>query len=414
MQQLGQGSSIIYCRSRKQTESVANYLGQCDIGAAAYHAGMQKEKRDEAQNAWMADRPNIMVATTAFGMGIDKPNVRLVLHYDAPEHIEAYYQEAGRAGRDGLPANAIAYYNSTDINRLIDSTDLHYPPGTFLKKVYQSVAEFLQIPIGCEPNQYYAFDVIDFCHKFKLEANKAIHALKLLERENLWTLTEPVYNPSTIQFVVDRHTVDALGNYNKDLEYVAVGLLRMYNSVFFFQTPIRETAICKQLKINRDELAKALGQLHNMGIIEYNKPSEGPQLFFHHYRVDSRHLQLDFTRINNLRMKHIARTEAMIAFLENKSICRERLVLEYFGETPTKDCGHCDVCRDKSSSKIPTEDLTAQLLNKLQNSKSVTIHNLVIGYPIDKRMDAVKILRQWLDEGVLVLLPNGEVVLNQN
>ena len=398
--------SIVYCRSRKQTEAVSNYLSYSGVLAAAYHAGMHKDRREEAQQGWMNNQAHVMVATTAFGMGIDKPDVRMVLHYDAPEHLEAYYQEAGRAGRDGKPAYALALYNSIDINRLQDSIDLQFPPEAYLRKVYQAVVEYLQIPIGCEPDQYYSFDIFDFCNKFHLLPNAALHALKLLERENLWTLTEAVYNPATIQFIVDRHTLDELGRYNKNLAYVTVGLLRMYNSVFYFPTPIRETAICRQLKMKKEELVKLLDQLHNMQILEYNKPTEGPQLFFHHYRVDSKHLLIDLKRISELRKRHQARTNSMIAFLENKTECRERIILRYFGEMPTKDCGHCDVCFSKLDKTMNPKILKDEILQALKLQPQ-TLQKIVAGYTPKVSEQAISIIRTLIDDGIIDLAPSG-------
>jgi len=400
--------SIIYCRSRKQTETVSKYLAQSGVATTAYHAGMNKELREENQERWMKNDAQVMVATTAFGMGIDKPDVRMVLHYDSPEHLEAYYQEAGRAGRDGKPSVAYGIYNSTDIKRLVESTALQYPPEAYLRQVYQAVAEYLQIPIATEPDQYYPFDLYDFCKKFSLQANQAIHALKLLEREGLWTLSEAVYSPATIQFITDRHTLDDLAKVHPNLGYVTIGLLRMYNTIFHFPTPVRESAIAKQLRMPKDELIPILERLDKMEILAYNKPGEGPQMFFHHYRVDSRHLIIDLNRIHPLRKRHEARTSAMIAFLENKTICRERILLTYFGEKPTKDCGHCDVCRDKQPIKTSSKILRYELLQCVQQKGSLTITEIIAPYPAVIKQEALALLREMIDDGEL-LLEDGKI-----
>ncbi len=400
---LNQNCSIIYCRSRKQTESLGKYLVQTDTATAVYHAGMNKESREQAQELWMDNKAPVMVATTAFGMGIDKPDVRMVLHYDAPEHPEAYYQEAGRAGRDGKESLALMLYNSADIKRLRESIVLQYPPESYLRQVYQAVVEYLQIPIGTEPDQYYPFDLADFCRKFSLQANQAIHALKLLEQEDLWTLSESVYNPATIVFTADRHTLDGLANAHPDLHYVTVGLLRMYNTIFHFPTPVRETAIARQLKINKEELLTKLERLNNMELLKYNKPGEGPQLFFHHYRVDSRHLIIDLNRIDILRKRHQARTDAMIAFLENNTECRERILLTYFGEKPMKDCGHCDVCRDKRFVAKSDQELKKDILQSIEEHKRISLPELVAHYPAAAKAQAIRIVREMMDVGEIVL-----------
>ena len=410
VQNIGKDCSIVYCRSRKQTEAVAKIFNDAGIHAAAYHAGMAKEKREEARDSWMNDRDRIMVATTAFGMGIDKAGVRMVLHHDAPEHLEAWYQEAGRAGRDGNPSSALTLYNSSDIKRLFESTDLHYPPEAYLRRVYQAVVEYLQIAIGTEPDQYYPFDLSDFCRKFSLQANEAIHALKQLEREGLWTLSESVYSPATIQFLADRYTLDDLNRSSPTLGYVTVGLLRMYNTIFHYPTHIREGAIARQLKMKLDELLPILHRLDNMGILKYNRPGEGPQLFFHHYRVDSRHLLIDLNRIHILRKRHEARTEAMISFLENNTVCREKILLLYFGEQPKSDCGHCDVCRSNNAVAIADNVLAQSLFLQIKEAGSINVSSLVNQFTPAIKTQALSLLRDLADQQVIFVM-NGMVSL---
>ena len=401
------GCSIVYCRSRKQTEAACKYLGQSGVAAVAYHAGMAKDKREDAQEVWMKDKATVIVATTAFGMGIDKPDVRMVLHYDVPEHLEAWYQEAGRAGRDGAPAAALTLYNSADIKRLYESIALQYPPEAYLRQVYQAVVEYLQIPIGVQPDQYYPFDIFDFCSKFSLQANPALHALKLLEQEDLWTLSEAVYSPATVQFITDRHTLDQLEQAHPNLHYVTVGMLRMYNTIFNFPTSVRESTIAKQIKMKQEDVVQALERLDKMEILEYNKPGDGPQLFFHHYRVDSRHLIIDLNRIHILRKRHEARTEAMISFLENNSICRERVFLSYFGEQPHNDCGHCDICQNKQDKVIDTKDFKKELLEAILQQGNLPLQQLVAPYSAKMKEQALEFIREMIDEEVLTIEDDG-------
>ncbi len=397
---LGDACSIVYCRSRKQTEMIGNSLQQQGLEAAVYHAGLVKEKRTKAQERWMNNEAPVMVATTAFGMGIDKPDVRTVVHYDAPEHLEAWYQEAGRAGRDGLKSLAVTFYNSTDIRRLEESTELLFPPEAYLRRVYQSVAEYLQIPTGTEPHRYYPFDLIEFAKRFSLAPNQAIHALKLLEREGLWTLTEAVYSPSTVQFITDRHVLDQLASVHPTLRYISVGLLRLFNSIFFYPTPVREAAVARQLKVKQAELVQALETLHKMEIIEYNKTGEGPQLFFHHGRVDSQHLVLDLNRIHTLRKRHEVRTEAMIGFLNNDSTCRERYVLQYFGEKADRDCGHCDICFGKRQIKRTSEARRTSILVSICEGKD-TLVMLTADMSTVEKDAVINLLRKMVDAGEL-------------
>jgi ATP-dependent DNA helicase RecQ len=400
---LGAASGIVYCRSRKQTESVGRFLNHNNIGAAVYHAGLTRELREEAQALWMNNTAPIMVATTAFGMGIDKPDVRTVVHYDAPEHLEAYYQEAGRAGRDGKPSLALGLYNSADIHRLQESTAIQYPPEAYLRQVYQAVVEYLQIPTSAQPDRYFPFDLADFCNKFKLRAVHAIHALKLLEQEGLWTMTEAVYSPATVLFTADRHVLDGLEQYNARLGYVSVGLLRMYNSIFHFPTQIRETAIARQLRMQKEEVIRSIKQLAAMGVLEYSQPGDGPQLFFHHYRVDSRHLVIDTKRINLLRKKHEERTEAMIAFLENRVVCREQILLKYFGEPAGADCGHCDVCRNRQRPRISQKQLREDIHAMIKDSGAMGVDKIVASFHVSMKDDVLQLLRKMADDGDIAI-----------
>ncbi|MFI5196913.1 MAG: RecQ family zinc-binding domain-containing protein, partial [Chitinophagales bacterium] len=243
--------------------------------------------------------------------------------------------------------------------------------------------------------------------KFSLQANPALHALKLLEQEGLWTLSEAVYSPATVQFITDRHTLDQLEQVHPNLHYVTVGLLRMYNTIFHFPTSVRESAIAKQLKMKQDEVVQALERLSKMEILAYNKPGEGPQLFFHHYRVDSRHLIIDLNRIHILRKRHEARTEAMISFLENNSICRERVFLSYFGEQPHKDCGHCDICQNKQDKVVTTKDFKKELLEAILQQGHLPLQQLVAPYSAKMKEQALEFIRELIDEEVLTIEHDG-------
>ncbi|MBA3829119.1 MAG: RecQ family ATP-dependent DNA helicase [Taibaiella sp.] len=394
-------SSIIYCRSRRQTESTTRMLGQHGILATTYHAGMPREKREEAQTAWMEGIIKVICATTAFGMGINKADVRIVLHYDAPEHLEAYYQEAGRAGRDGAPAKALTLYNATDIKRLHESTALQYPGEEYLKQVYQAVAEYLQVPVGNTPDRYYDFDLTEFAVRFGLKATNASYALRLLQQEGLWTLTESVLHPTTVHFNTSRDVLDGLKRSHPDLSYTATWLLRLYSTIFHYPTPVNLKVISKQMRCKVQEAEAWIEQLHRLEVLEYNKPGEGPQLFFHHRRADSRHLLLDMDRIRILRDQHIARTEAMIKYLQNTTICRERLLLEYFGEQPETECGKCDVCIRHNAKPLRTADLKAQLFAGI-TEKGIALQDILNSFPDVIHKQVLALLSELTDEGILV------------
>lgn len=409
-QHQGVQCSIIYCRSRKLTELTGELLQQHHIPATVYHAGMPNEARNTAQEQWMSGKVPAMVATTAFGMGIDKPNVRLVMHYDAPEHPEAWYQEVGRAGRDGKAASAITLYNQMDIDRLEASTHIQFPPEVYLRQVYQAMAEYLQLPIGAEPERYFPFDVNEFCKRFGLEVVPALYALKLLEREGLWTLTESVYSPSTVQFTASRHVLDDIAATRPTLGYVTVGLLRMFNAIFYYPTAIREAFVARQLKLKKEELVRALETLDQMEVLHYNRATDGPQLFFHHRRAESSHLLIDTQRIHTLRQRHKARTAAMIRFLQQTELCRERFLLTYFGEHTTTDCGHCDICRTSQITRHSHTYLAEVVIHTLRQRplSLLLLQEALKAYPAAKIAEAV---RELLDAGLVALRDNHTLEL---
>ena len=407
------GNSIIYCRSRKQTEVLARNLQQAGRQAGAYHAGLGRGKRNAAQQAWMDGTVPVMAATTAFGMGIDKSNVRAVIHYDAPEHLEGYYQEAGRAGRDGYAASALLLYNSTDIKKLEESIALHFPPDAYLRQVYQAVAEYLQVPISAQPDRYYAFDLEEFCKNFNLNTISAAPALRLLGQEGLWTISETVFNPATLLFTADRHVLDDLSNLNPGLHYVCTGLLRLYGTLFHYPTPVRLTAVAKQLKLKKEEVEQAVLQMQHMQLLEYYKSEDGAQLFFHHYRVDSRHLLIDHKRIAALRKRHEERTNAMVSFLKNETECRELLLKKYFNEPPTAPCGHCDVCRKKqNTAQVSVKELRTQVVDKLYTSH-YTMKLLSAQFPVELRELLIDLVREMANNGLLSISETGSIRLNK-
>ncbi len=393
-----QATALIYCRSRKQTELLAKTLTGQQLPTLCYHAGMEREQRNQAQQMWMKDEVRAMAATTAFGMGIDKPDVKTVLHYDAPEHLEAYYQEAGRAGRGLEKASAVLLCNKRDIDRLRESTDIKFPGEEYLRLVYQSVCEYLQLPIGSAPGAYFDFDLLDFCQKFRLTPAPAYAALKLLEQEGLWTLSEAVYKPTTVQFIADRRVIDTLADSHPLQGNLCIQLLRMYSAIYHYPATISIGQVGKRCKMSHAEVERHLEQLQQMQIIRFQKASDKPQLYIHHLRVDSRHLLLNMRRIALLRERHRERTEKMIYFLQNTTVCREKLLLDYFGEKTETPCGHCDVCLQNAAPSLSDGEIRTRLIGLL-SQKDLPLSTLLQSFsnPTD-RDHAIAILRKLMDE----------------
>lgn len=394
------GPAIIYCNTRRRAEDVARALTNAGHHTIAYHAGLDTDARHNAQDQWMTGEVQTIAATTAFGMGIDRPDVRMVVHYDAPTNLESFYQETGRAGRDGAPAQALTFFEPRDGKKLMADVAKRFPSEAFLRKVYQSVAEYLQIPAGCEVEQYFPFDLVKFCSRFTLPKAEASAAMRLLESEGLWTLTDAVFRPATAHFLVDRVTYDAFAVRQPQLAVVATALLRLYGQVFHRPTVVHIASVSKLLRIRADAVKAALEKLTEAGILAYEEPGTGPLLHVHHYRVNSAHLLLDLERLRTLRDAAGQRAEAMRAFFEDHSACRTGRVLQYFGQTAPKHCGHCDVCA-ASQSASSTKSVRVLLLDTVTDS-GVAPQTILTSFSGSQRSEAVKELRSLIDEGILV------------
>jgi ATP-dependent DNA helicase RecQ len=273
--------------------------------------------------------------------------------------------------------------------------------------------EYLHIPIGAQPDRYYDFDLAAFCKNFKLEATPASYALKLLEQEGLWTMSDAVFSPSTIYITANRQELDELTNTYPQMANMVATLLRLHGTIFHYPTPVRLAVIAKQLRQRQEEAEAMIQHLHRMEILEYNKPKDGPQLFFHHYRVDSRHLIINTQRIATLRQQHKARVDAMIAYLENTHRCRNTELLAYFGERTDSDCGHCDVCAARKPVRAANNinTLKDQIRQLLAQPGMIQPQHLPASFPVAIRGDITTLLRQMIDEGEIKINSNGALYI---
>jgi ATP-dependent DNA helicase RecQ len=394
------GSSIIYCRSRKRCVETAIQLRSEGFDAGVYHAGLPKEERDIAQVKWTQSDNQVICATTAFGMGIDKPNVRLVMHYDVPDNLEEYYQEAGRAGRDGKDAHARLFYYPKDIINLEASTEIKYPSAEYLGKIYHLVGDYLKMPVGDGFEQLQAFDAIAFIQTFNLEMLKTLNAIKLLDREGFWVWNENASTETIVEFTTSRDTLNHLETSHPKLSYIATGLLRLYGSIYHFPTSIRPFEVSKLLRIEKPQLDEGLRQLAALGVLKYQPAIAGGTLFWMHDRVGRPLFRLNMQRIETLKKAHQERVAKMIAYITTEDVCRNILLSDYFGETNQKACGRCDACiRNKGNEKIPA-DLNTQILDYIKLSKEITIVALQKHFPemqMDKLIAQVRLLN---DEGL--------------
>ncbi len=407
--QANRSSSILYCRSRKRCAEADLLLKQKRLDSGVYHAGLQKEERDAMQKRWTDSHSAIMCATTAFGMGIDKPDVRCVVHYDVPESIEAYDQETGRAGRDGNRARAVMWYNGNDVSRLRESVDLQYPPEPYLRKVYQWVGDYLKIAVGSGLEEFRAFDALLFIHNFKLETLRALSAIRLLDREGLWLWNENANIYTTVQFTTDRATLNYLEQTEPPLFYIASSLLRLYGSIFYHPTTVKEFEVSRILRIEKPQLDKGLNRLASLGIIDYQPAESGGTLYWLRERLADQHLFLDMRRIERLRQAQRERIEHMIAYFEDQDTCRNILLAQYFGEQTGTVCGGCDCCVRNNKNGYKPAGLKKQLLQLIKEQGSVPLRALALHFPGEEETFLIAQLRQLCDER-LCRISAGDII----
>jgi ATP-dependent DNA helicase RecQ len=361
-----QGTALVYCKSRKRTRFISDLLNMEGIKADYYHAGLDQEDRSRKQESWLRNETRVMVCTNAFGMGIDKPDVRSVIHADTPDCLENYYQEAGRAGRDGKKSYAVLLYDHKEIDDLKQQPEIRFPGIHEIRKVYQAVVNYLQIPSGLGEGNYYDFDFNDFLKKFKLDTNLVVHSLKVLEHEELISFNEQVFLPSKIQFTCNKTTLDEFESAHPKLDLLIKTLLRTYEGIFDQPVAIFEKNLAYQLHRDYEELTEDLKRLHAFRILKYFPQKDKPQLYFFQNRIREDELRINQESFQKRKKQFEARVEKMTRFAEDKSNCRSRFIGEYFGDTTIKDCGICDNClahKRKPLSKQEFEQIRLRVMD---------------------------------------------------
>lgn len=361
------GSAIVYCKSRKRTKEISDLIRMHGISSDFYHAGLTHEDRNYKQEEWIKDKARVIVCTNAFGMGIDKPNVRVVIHADSPDCIENYYQEAGRAGRDGNKAYAVLLYNEKDIKELNESIESRYPSIEEIRKIYQAISNYLQIPSNSGEGEYYDFDITDFTRKFQLDSRTVFYSLKALDQEEWLSFNEQMFLPATVQFTTSK---DYLYQFEKDfpqLEPLIKTLLRVYEGIFEYPASISENIVAQLLNKPKEEIRKQLLLLHHHRIVEYHQQKDTPQLFFIRNRVKAEDLSIDMKSFNNRKEKFVARINSMVHYMHQTAECRSKFIASYFGDHKTKDCGICDNCLQQKSIQLTQEEF-ADINDRIVNS----------------------------------------------
>ncbi len=349
------GSSVVYCRSRKKTAEISDLLKMHGINSDHYHAGLSSEERNRKQEAWLRNNVPVIVCTNAFGMGIDKPGVRTVIHADVPDSLESYYQEAGRAGRDGKTAFAVLLYEDIDLKELHASVETRFPETGKIREVYQSIANYLQIPSGEGQGQYFDFDISDFLKKFKHSSSLVIHSIKALEQDGWLTFNEQVFLPASVQVIARKDALFEFEKSHPELDLCIKNLLRTYGGIIDQPVSISEKTLGFLMKKEPDIVNRELKQLERFGIIDYSPQKDTPQLLLLKPRIKADDLQINQQAYHKRKEEYFSRVKKMIAYLEEKG-CRSRFIAEYFGDKNVKPCGICDNCLKLKSTSLSGEE----------------------------------------------------------
>lgn len=412
------GTAIWYVRNRQGTHQIAKALTQLGISAGAYHAGMSNADRADRQEAWKANKVRVMVSTNAFGMGIDKPDVRVVIHSDLPENLENYYQEAGRAGRDGKKAFAVLLANGQDFELLINRSVLVYPPIDFLKRVYQCLANYFQLAVGSNMLSSFDFDLSDFCHTYELAVLETFYAIKVLTEEGFVEVNESFFVPSRVHFRVNPARLYEIQIAYAKLDPVIKMLLRTYGGNLFSEyIKIQESKLAKSLEMRETEVIKLLLDIQKLEVMDYDQRKDKPQLTFLTHRYDAGKLPFNHQRIKARKELTQEKAKSMVEYARQSRICRTQFIQEYFGEKSDSVCGICDVCIEMKKSKAPEtqeERMKAKVFETLAEFGELSERDLFEKIQKPASQSNLKLIRQLVDQGQIFRSSGDILSLNSH
>jgi ATP-dependent DNA helicase RecQ len=391
-----QGSGIIYTRSRKHTVELAELLKKQGVSSDFYHAGLNSDQRNKKQDAWQKGHIRVIVATNAFGMGIDKPDVRFVVHYDLPDSLEAYYQEAGRAGRDGMQAFAVLLYNETDRVKAEQRKKTNFPEIKEIKAIYEALGNYLKVPIEGGKYQAFDFNMFDFVSQYKFNVLNVYSSLKFLQKDGYLELTDELSNKSKVHFKVNRDDLYNFQLSNEQYDRFIKLLLRTYTGLFTNYTKIDETELARKANVKIDLIYKYLNRLKSLKVIDYIPYRKTPMIVFIEERRDKKNLYISPENYKELKERYIEKLDAVLNYASKKTKCRSVQLLEYFGETNAYRCGKCDVCNKRNElelSRYEFDEIIGVLKNNLKNQE-LSLHEIVD--LVDKPRQKVLKVIDWL------------------
>ncbi len=406
-----EGTGIIYVRNRKRTKEIAEMLQRKKISAGYYHAGLQSSIRNKVQDDWMKGKTRVIAATNAFGMGIDKSNVRFVVHLDLPEGIEAYYQEAGRGGRDEAKAYAVLLYNNTDKAEIEHRVELNFPEVEDIRKTYQALANFYQLPVGSGKGVSFDFDISTFSSTYNLRIPVVFNCLKILELQGLISTTEAVDLHARIHFKVNNNNLYEFQVKNETFDHLIKVILRSHEGVFDDYVNINESEIALRAGFTKEETIKHLVLLDKLDILSYLPAKDAPQIVFTEDRLDVRDLHIDRQNLAERKQRYIVRVKAMLDYATNKTTCRSQMLLNYFGEEVSHRCGSCDFCLQRNKlgvNELEFSNLQSQL-QAILTSKPLSLNDIlphIKGAHEDKTLKVV----EWLVDNEKISYVKGNLL----
>jgi ATP-dependent DNA helicase RecQ len=405
------GTSIVYVRSRKSTKEIADWLKKNGISADFFHAGLTHSEKILKQNNWKSGDCRVIVSTNAFGMGIDKPDVRTVVHLDLPNSPEEYFQEAGRAGRDGKTSYSIILFTKADFTKLKKRISDSFPNKDFIKRVYEALGNYFQIAVGSGFSKVFDFDLFDFCKNFKLPQIQTHNALKILELAGYLEYTEEIDARSRLRFVIYRDELYSI-RFNNDVDSLIHTILRNYTGVFTDDVYIDESMLATRIGKTRQEVYDMLVTLSKLRHINYIPSKKTPFIIFKSAREENHFVSIPVTVYEERKKRFEHRIFSMIDYVERQNVCRSRMLLIYFGETDAKDCGCCDVCLKKNETGLTQYEynrIEEKLIDLFKTNESFRIHELVEHFieGLDNKNiseKVIKVIRFKIDAGELNLI----------
>ena len=396
------GTSVVYVRNRKKTKEVADFLNLNGISAENFHAGLKNETKDAKQSRWKSGETRVIVSTNAFGMGIDKAVVRTVVHLDLPDSLEAYFQEAGRVGRDEKKAYAVLLYNNGDAVKMRKRVSDSFPGKEMVLKVYEALGNYFQIGVGSGLDAVFAFDIADFCIKFKLPILISYNCLKILQQADYIELTDEQDSSSRVLFTVGKDDLYKIKHTSEQEKLIHI-LLRSYTGLFTDLAAINEDILAKRLEWSHDQVYEQLIGLAKERIIQYIPRKKTPFLTFIREREATNRVILSKETYDDRRERYISRVKSVLDYAQEENTCRSQILLAYFGEKETKPCGKCDICLKKKETNVSTDEfeLIRQVIHQVLISEELTVNSIItkIGY---KESKVLEVIRFMMDNGQII------------